>query len=468
MTNKYPDVLSIIEAVANVPGKNDKVAILEANKDNEDLKRAIHLALNGLISFYIKKLPVVTEHTGNMTLSDGMFLLKDLSNRVRTGHAAIAFVKTILESVSERDAEVIRRVLGRDLRMGASEGSAEKVWPGLVPSFNVMLATAYSDKALAKIKYPAIAQLKADGSRTQAIVDLDTRTASFWTRNGKPLELSQVSIDAIIATFDGTDWTGKVVLDGEIIYKLPAKEASPFDDVLETKDEPAIADRSTGNGIYNKAVKGTISTAEEAGLHFVLWDLIPYDQWQAGKSANDYQTRLAQLNELKHTVFTSVIETHIVNNLAEATAIYSKYIALDLEGIILKNLKGLWTNTRSKDQVKFKQVMTADLLVIGVKAGKDGKKYAEIAGTLTCTTQCRLVEVDASGMSDAEREWFWLNQDKIVADGMIVEIEYNGIVKSRGSDVSSLFLPQFVKIRDDKTVANTLEELQAKKAEVSL
>lgn len=468
MTNQYPDVLSIIEAVANVPGKNDKVAILEANKDNEDLKRAIHLALNGLISFFIKKLPVADKHDSLITLNAALRELDKLSRRDYTGHAAIAFVKNLLEMCSERDAEVVRRVLGRDLRMGASEGSADKVWPGLVPSFNVMLATAHSDKALAKIKYKAIAQLKADGSRTQAIVDLDARDATFWTRNGKPLELSQVSIDAILATFDGTDWTGKVVLDGEIIYQLPQAEPSPFDDVLESTSEPVVADRSTGNGIYNKAVKGTISPAEEAGLHFVLWDLIPYDQWQAGKSVNDYETRLAQLNELKHTRFTSVIETHIVNNLAEATAIYSKYIALGLEGIILKNLKGLWTNTRSKDQVKFKQVMTADLLVTGVKPGKDGKKYAEITGTLTCTTECRLVEVDASGMSDAEREWFWINREKIVLDKMIVEIEYNGIVKSRGSDIYSLFLPQFVKIRDDKTVANTLEELQAAKAEVSL
>lgn len=468
MTNQYPDVLSIIEAVANVPGKNDKVAILEANKDNEDLKTAVFLALNGLISFFIKKLPVADKHEGLITLNAALRELDKLSRRDYTGHAAIAFVKNLLEMCSERDAEVVRRVLGRDLRMGASEGSADKVWPGLVPSFNVMLATAHSDKALAKIKYKAIAQLKADGSRTQVIVDLDARHATFWTRNGKPVELSQVSIDAILATFDGTDWTGKVVLDGEIIYQLPQAEASPFDDVLDVVAEPVVADRSTGNGIYNKAVKGTISPAEEAGLHFVLWDLIPYDQWQAGKSVNDYETRLAQLNELKHTRFTSVIETHIVNNLEEATAIYSKYIAMGLEGIILKNLKGLWTNTRSKDQVKFKQVMTADLLVIGVKAGADGKKYAEIAGTLTCTTECRLVEVDASGMSDAEREWFWINREKIVLDKMIVEVEYNGIVKRRGSDVSSLFLPQFVKIRDDKTVANTLEELQAKKAEVSL
>src|SRR5579872_198737 len=229
MTNQYPDVLSIIEAVANVPGKNDKVAILEANKTNEDLKTAVYLALNGLISFYIKKLPIVTEYRGYYTLQTALKLIHIvLAGRQKTGHAAIEWVKHLLESCSERDAEVVRRVIGRDLRMGASEGSADKVWPGLVPSFNVMLATAYSDKALAKIKYPAIAQLKADGSRTQAIVDLDNRTASFWTRNGKPLELSQISIDAILAVFDGTDWTGKVVLDGEIVYRLPVIDFNPL------------------------------------------------------------------------------------------------------------------------------------------------------------------------------------------------------------------------------------------------
>ena len=450
MTNQYPDVLSILEAVANVSGKLDKLAILEANKENKDLKTAVYLALNGLISFYIKKLPQATEYRGDYTLEAALKLLPIvLAGRQKTGHAAIEWVQHLLESCTERDAEVVRRVIGRDLRMGAGDGSADKVWPGMVPRFAVMLATSYSDKALAKIKYPAYAQLKADGSRTQAIVDLDAQTVSFWTRKGNEVFLSGTVANAMLDIFPSS-WTGSWVVDGEIVSL--------------TSD--GVVDRATGNGIYNKAVKGSISPEEESNLNFQVWDLIEYKQWQTGKGSVDYQTRLSALRELNHTKFTTVIETHIVNNLQEAEAIYETYIAQDLEGIILKNMHGLWEDSRSKDQVKFKQVMSADLEVVEVMLGKEGKKYAEIAGTLRCTTSCRQVFVDASGMSDAERKRFWDERDQMV--GKIVEIEYNGIVKRRGATVSSLFLPQFVQIRDDKTVANSFDELQTKKSNASL
>lgn len=450
MTNQYPDVLSILEAVAATPGKNDKVSILEANKDNVNLKMAFHLAYNGLISFYIKKLPAATKHEGRYTLTTAMALiLTVLSQRQKTGNAAIEWVQHLLEQCTERDAEVVRRVILRDLRIGASDGSAEKVWPGLIPSFAVMLATSFSDKALAKIKYPAYAQLKSDGSRTQSIVDLDQSTATFWTRKGNEVFLSKETADQMVALFPvGTK--GKWVVDGEVV----------------SIDANGVVDRATGNGIYNTAIKGNIEPQDEAKLHFQVWDLIPYDAWQAGIDKTPYKERLENLKALNHDKFTSVIETHVVNSLAEAKAIYVKYIEQDLEGIILKNLAGPWENKRSKDQVKFKQVLSADLEVVEVMPGKAGKKYAEVAGALRCKTRCGQLLVDASGMTDAQRQHFWNKRDEMV--GEIVELEYNGIVKRRGSDVYSLFLPVFVKFREDKTVANSLEELQESKSEASL
>lgn len=450
MTTQYPDVLSILEAVASVPGKLDKLAILEANKDNPDLKQAFYLALNGLISFYIKKLPQATKYEGNYTLEAALKLLPIvLAGRQKTGHAAIEWVQHLLEQCSERDAEVVRRVIGRDLRIGAGDGSADKVWPGMVPRFAVMLATSFSDKALAKIKYPAYAQLKADGSRTQVIVDLTQRSVSFWTRKGNEVFLSKETADKMLSLFPDS-WTGTWVVDGEIV----------------SIDDSGVVDRATGNGIYNKAVKGSISPEEESKLNFQVWDLIPYEQWQAGISKDGYKHRLEALNMLNHDKFTTVIETHVVNNLDEAVAIYTKYIEQDLEGIILKNFDGLWEDARSKNQVKFKQVMTADLEIMEVMPGKAGKKYAEIAGALRCSTSCRQLFVDASGMSDDERAWFWANRETI--GGSIAEIEYNGIVKRRGSDVYSLFLPVFTVLRPDKTVANSLDELQTKKSNASL
>ena len=43
--------------------------------------------------------------------------------------------------------------------------------------------------------------------------------------------------------------------------------------------------------------------------------------------------------------------------------------------------------------------------------------------------------------------------------GKIVEVKYNDIIKSKGKDEISLFLPRFIKIRDDKDQANSIEEI---------
>lgn len=447
--SKY-DVLSIIESIAAVPGKNDKLAILKKHQLNDDLKKSFGLALNSLISFYVKKLPEVTEHKGTLTLEAALDGLINLSNRTYTGNAALAYVQNQLEALSENDAEVYRRVLLRDLRCGASEGSTEKTWPGLVPKFAVMLATSYSEKALAKIVYPAYAQLKSDGARSEAIIDVDLGVCTFFSRNGKEMHLSPRSGQYLIDALKGAGYKGKWVLDGEMVFMT----------------EDGVADRSTGNGIVNKAVKGTLEWEEEKNLHFDVWDIVSYEDFQAEKGNEPYTVRLERLNKLVPNSFWSVIPTHIVNSLAEAKKVYSDYIAEGLEGIILKNMHMIWENDRSKDQVKFKQELRADLEVLDVLPGKKGKKYEHMAGSVTMGTRDGKLKVNVAGISDDLREWFMKNKEE--AKGTIWEVLYNGIVKARGSDVYKLFLPRIDHQRLDKNEANSLEELQEAATEASL
>lgn len=49
-------VLNILNELANEPGKLNKIAILEKNKNNVDLKRAFKLAYDPYLNFWIKKI----------------------------------------------------------------------------------------------------------------------------------------------------------------------------------------------------------------------------------------------------------------------------------------------------------------------------------------------------------------------------------------------------------------------------
>lgn len=100
-----------------------------------------------------------------------------------TGNAAINTLGWILTNCSVEDAEVIARIVDRDLRCGASESTPNKVWPGIVPTFDVML----SHKDISGTKYPAYAQMKMDGARCHLYFDGVNCTA--FTRSGKEIML---------------------------------------------------------------------------------------------------------------------------------------------------------------------------------------------------------------------------------------------------------------------------------------
>ena len=54
------------------------------------------------------------------------------------------------------------------------------------------------------------------------------------------------------------------------------------------------------------------------------------------------------------------------------------------------------------------------------------------------------------------RDEIWNNKDKYL--GKIVEVKANGVSSNRDGGYSLLY-PNFVEVRDDKSIANTLEEI---------
>jgi hemerythrin superfamily protein len=83
-------------------------------------------------------------------------------------------------------------------------------------------------------------------------------------------------------------------------------------------------------------------------------------------------------------------------------------------------------------------------------------KYTGQLGALVCESADGKVVVNVgSGLSDKQRKKF--KPEFII--GKIVEITYNEKIAKKDSDIFSLFLPRFMKIRDDKNVANDFEEI---------
>lgn len=423
----------IFEDLAANPSRNFKLDYLKQNADNELLREVVRLALDPFTQFYQRKIPAYTPNTGNTAslaaILPGLF---DLSHRLVTGNAAIHHLQMMLEAVSAEDAKVLERIIQKDLKCGVQISTANDVWMGLIKEYPVMLCSPYEQKLVDKINYPAYVQLKEDGMRFNAIV-VDGK-CEFKSRNGKTIDLLGNLEETFVKMSHGID----CVFDGELLVKIDGK----------------IADRQTGNGILNKANKGTISEAEAALVTAVVWDMIPYAYFVDGHCPISYTTRFMRLEECIIEDRIELVPSIIVDSLDEARAIFEEYLADGKEGIILKDRNGDWEDKRSKGQIKFKGELECDLKIVGLEEGAG--KYQGKLGALLVESSDGILKVSVgSGLTDADR----INLNTTTILGKVIAVKYNARIKNKqGQD--SLFLPIFLELREDKDVADADKDIK--------
>lgn len=429
-------MLNFLNQLAETSSTNDKLALLQANKDNNTVKTVFQLAYNPRVKFWIKKRPPVDSSSNYYALIEALDMLeKNIANRKLTGNAAIEFVSNLLKNLNEGDQEVLYRVIERDLKCGVNVKLINKVWKNLIPEYPVLLCGKFNEKTEKNIKYPAIFQCKMDSSRIN--LEFDGKFVSATTRNGSVLSIS---------CFDNLQlpFADRCIIDGELMWRYP---------------DGRVAERKVSNGYVTKAVRGTITPEEEKGLYVVVWDWIPYQDFEQEICKIPYSQRLEVVESLRDFDTDGkleVVETEIVNSREEVMEKYQRNLDRGEEGGILKSLDGIWEAKRSKYQLKLKAEDPADLLVVGYELGTPGTQFDGMLGALICQTSCGQLEVSVgSGFKHKRGE-----RDKPESYiGKIIEVNYNCIISSRGSDKKSLFLPIFKGIRYDKNTANSLEEL---------
>jgi len=440
-------VFEILESLAANNSRLAKEAILRRHANNELLRNVFRLAYDPMISYYIRKIPKYSTKT--IITADLSWAILELENefasRNKTGNAAIDHLTFILESLHAKDASVIERIIKQDLRCGVGEPTINKIWPDLIKTYPVMLASGFDQKLVDKIGFPSYVQLKLDGMRFNAIVR--SGKVEFRSRNGRQLDIaSDLFAEAFIGLAEvyGLD----CVFDGELL-------------VVDTTGKSL--DRKTGNGILTKAIKGTQSQNEGTMVRATLWDVIPIDAFLRGKYNMPYKTRFGNLvkyhskfqkkSSLKHLI--SIVETVTVDNQYTANKLFNKFLDEGQEGIILKSMNGIWEDKRSKDQVKFKAELECDLMIVGWEKGTG--KNSNRLGALICESADGAIRVNVgSGYSDEQRDVFTVDYTV----GKIATVKYNARIQDKGGNVESLFLPTFIELREDKNVADNSKQIK--------
>lgn len=427
-------MINIFNKLESTKSKNDKISILKEFA-NIDLMRTFELALNPYKTYGYTSLPEPNEFETSMSLNQALDVLESNFLGHQRSLVRTALLSGILGNLSKDDADIFSRVILKDLKCGVGITLTNKAWSKHIPVFNVLLAQPGKEKNLSRINYPAYSQIKYDGGRVNIELNEFGET-SIFTRNGRHVELYGLFDDEF------PDSVFNNMLDGELIamrngVKLP---------------------RSESNGLVNKAIRGTITPEESKLLHFVCWDIIKRENFKE-QTQQDTSCEI-RYNEVvdKLTGISSkfsVAYCKIVNSLDEAIEHFNECLESGEEGIIIKNLAGVWKPKRSNDLVKMKAEEMADLIIVALNEG-DGK-YVGMLGAFSLETSDGLLKTNCgSGLTDELRVKYW---DELYV-GKIVEVKYNELIRRKQSKTMSMFLPIFKQIRYDKDIANKLDELK--------
>ena len=432
----------ILEELNVTNSRLDKLATLEKYKDHELFKKVCFATYDGFTSYYIKQIPERVGGTAAFAKDVWDFAfgtLEMLSSREVTGHEAKFLVQHTLNAMTEEDAAVFAKILERDLGANVTGSSMNKVWgKDFIKKYPCMLCQPHSEKNLEKIKFPAVLQLKEDGMRCNLHVAegaVDART-----RSGHLLNLNN-AFDALLERMSNE------VLDGELR--------------ILTEDRKGYLPRKESNGILRRANIETggkgLPVEYTDRIVLIAWDIIPKDIFDNGETFNTpYVQRFHKVQDVVAELDQVVpSQTHNIDSMKDANRLFAKFLQAGEEGAIIKNVDSPWIDGRSKEQVKMKLAVEFEMMVTGINEGTG--RAAGTLGAFTLSSSCGAIVCNSgSGLNDETRvEYF--TEDMI---GNIVTISGNEIMTKKGEDLKSIFIPVFIEVRDDKSTANSLAEIE--------
>jgi len=416
-------ILSILNRLETTSSRLEKERILNENKSNQTLKDAFRLALDSNINFYIKAIPDPKPGVPATDLESTFVMLETiLAGRLLRGDVARYRVAMALGGLGADDAEVVRRVIGRNLRCGVSESTVQKIWPDLQLSWPCMLVSTGTPS------FPCLAQTKCDGMRFNAVVE--NGKVTYRSRVGKELDLFGVLDKDVLDLTAEQDF----VLDGELLMVGP--DGKPMD-------------RKTGNGLLTKFQKGTGTKDLAQQIRAVVWDIIPLTSFRVGKCSTGYRERHLMLHSTRLERI-RIAPVCMVTSMEAAQTLYQQKLDEGEEGLVLKDPKGPWEDKRVKHQVKMKAELEADLKVTGILPGA-GKYEGKIGSLMVESKDGSVTTAVGTGLSDEDR-----SKDPSEYLGKIVAIKYNALITDKKTKAKSMFLPVFVEVREDKVEADTM------------
>jgi len=409
-------VLDILEAISSAKGTNAKKELLKTYLDHYPFQRLIKYTFDPYRSFNVVKVPKVKK--GNRVVIEPQLAWENFLNyadacskREVTGNDAINLMHSAFQSSSELQEKWMRKVLKKNLAIGISTKTINKVMPGLIPTFDVALAQKFEHKRMSQRVY---VEPKFDGIRCLAVVN--EGDVKLFTRAGK-----------LITNFDDTV--------GKELSRLPS---GAYDGEIMSNDFTDLMRQ-----VYRKENK------DVSDVYFAIFDYLTPEEWREKGITNSLKIRknllsgfingahksksLKYLKQVRYEPYLDPAEAQLKSE-------HDKWVEQGYEGIMIKDADASYSFGRDWSVMKYKAFFDADVKVIGLQEGT-GKHQGKLGSFLV---DYKGVEVRVgSGLNDELREQIWSDQANVI--GRTIEVRYQ-----EETPDGSLRFPTFVCFRNDK------------------
>ena len=410
-----------------------------------------------------KKVSIISELISSTSPGVAKYLVRLLLEDLRTG-AGVGVIRDAISEAFELDKSKIQR--GYDLTtdlaqvalIAKSEGdvglSNLKIKPGNPVKVMLFQKSENFESAFTKVGSPAAIEYKYDGFRLQI------------HRNGKLIQLFTRNLEDVTAQFpDIVEFVKRdinstsFVIDCEAIgYDLKTKIWKPFQEISQRIKRK-----------YNVE-----EMMKEVPIMILAFDILYLD----GKSLleSTFNKRRSALKKVikYEKLAVDLAKSIVTSDSAEAKKFYEDSLKDGAEGVMVKNLNGIYKpGSRVGFGLKIKPVMESlDLTIVGAEWGTGKRANWLSSFTLACRDGDNFVEIGkmGTGLKEKDEEGLSFNQltsllrpnilhesgrEVKIKPSVILEIEYEEIQKSPTySSGFALRFPRVLKLRADLSLSD--------------
>lgn len=324
-------------------------------------------------------------------------ILNDLRTRKLSGHLAQDIVNAHTARLTPQSAELFRRILNKDLRMGASAKTINKALPNIIPTHDIMLAKLFDSS---RVKFPCFVSPKIDGVRAVF------KFGEFYSRRGHKF----LGLGKLKKQLEGF----KEPLDGELI--IPGK-------TFQESSGRIRSDCITPDAMFNVFELPTMR--------------------------DPFYERVMMMEDMTGMFENVAIVPHFkARNIDDIYTFYKQARSIGYEGAVVKPFNYQYVGTRSWHWMKLKNKMKdLELEVIDVYEGT-GKYQGKLGGAIVRYHGSKGTKYPkvGSGFSDKQREDFW-SGSLFKGDSILIG-KYIQMEAMEETDDGSLRHPVFKEIKE--------------------